>query len=784
MERVYISTKEQILKANLAEIKRPLKDNEVVKCLNDKQLDPHELFCEENKNAWRRILVVFSKYSFATKELAKAFAERAFRLFWPTLGLYEKSGTFRCRHYKGKDFKCPFKCSIINYHEMNQFIITDFSDLESHTLNCFLTQAKATGLTKEILDGAKSSEEYAKLREKLGFITLATPSFYNTQTKEHKEESNRLLAEHAVPVDQVLQQCNNLCAGELLRVLQLECSKGLFVEILENTDNEVQCISMIYASQIALIADFGDCIFIDSMHAATAGGMKLMNIIVIDSNYRSRLAAQQLCKSESQEHVEIFIDFIRRMVQTHAKKVWEPRCIAADGAEALHQPFTRNWPNVQQLYCFYHRTRNASTLKGHMPALGADQRQKVVKLFKSDMLYPSVQRHEKIMSYFGEVESLLDESDTPEKSKAEQESIATTKKTLGKLKNYLDTQCPALRECFTGGSISTGRVEGENAIIRREKAPWALIVNITKRIEREKWFDNDIFSPGENDEFLRFIGNCRQITPGCRRRMRTTYKQCNQFSIMTTTEDSIVVAKNRREQQNSFTISHKHDIPTCSCGQQNTLGFPCIHMFCAAREGLLQLTTRYVHPRFLYTTERTEEVPPDDYQSKVIVKHRQFSPPAGKSKQTIAEMNLKLPSNNPEIDRIILNDGLAETKDILGAAKETFKRITAIIQQTHNTKDALSLLDYLQGLEEQLIDGETERGAAQQSASKPGAGEQTDQEHDTVSYPTSKEKLFRGGGKKVDRAYKKHSGKRPTDHHVEEIDVGIVAPPISKISKH
>ena len=139
MERVFITTKEQILDANLVDIKHLFKNSVVVQCLNDKDLNPCELFSEDNKNAWRGILAVLSRYSFATKELAKAFAKCAFHLFWPTLGLCEKSGTFRCWHYKGKDFKYPFKCSIINYHEMNQFIITDFSDLEFHMLNCFLT---------------------------------------------------------------------------------------------------------------------------------------------------------------------------------------------------------------------------------------------------------------------------------------------------------------------------------------------------------------------------------------------------------------------------------------------------------------------------------------------------------------------------------------------------------------------------------------------------------------------------------------------------------------------
>ena len=144
----------------------------------------------------------------------------------------------------------------------------------------------------------------------------------------------------------------------MIKYLTLEKEKGLLSEMLFRSDGEQKvewCATHImWGGSQDLLRTHSNVIFCDSIWNVSKEKDHLLTIVVIDSDYKLKLAAMSLVHNEKEQDWENLFFWVKQKIPS-----FSPKCVVTDGASYIMSGF-RNAVDcgAQNIVCWWHQSKN------------------------------------------------------------------------------------------------------------------------------------------------------------------------------------------------------------------------------------------------------------------------------------------------------------------------------------------------------------------------------------------------------------------------------------------
>ena len=144
----------------------------------------------------------------------------------------------------------------------------------------------------------------------------------------------------------------------MIKYLTLEKEKGLLSEMIFRSDGEQKvewCATHImWGGGQDLLRTHSDVIFCDSIWNVSKEKDRLLTIVVIDSDYKLKLAAMSLVHNEKEQDWENLFFWVKQKIPS-----FSPKCVVTDGASYIMSGF-RNAVDcgAQNIVCWWHQSKN------------------------------------------------------------------------------------------------------------------------------------------------------------------------------------------------------------------------------------------------------------------------------------------------------------------------------------------------------------------------------------------------------------------------------------------
>jgi len=381
-------------------------------------------------------------------------------------------------------------------------------------------------------------------------------------------------------------------AEALVSFVEKKEQKGSFLWM----PGDVSSLNLMYKDGKALLSTHSDVIFCDSLWNVSTCGYFGLTIVVVDENYRIRLAAISITNAENQESWRKFFSWVKGLVPR-----FNPQCVVTDGAPYIYGGFTDVMGDkAQHIVCWWHLreiARNPGT------------RNKDVRGLLLRMMYASTVQ---------ELEYLRDRA----KGLVAKLKLRNNQSLLKKIEE--SASCAFIKlKVFTGGTLTNSFSESMNALLRKH----GLNTNYDM-ISVIQYLSNFIINRSYQDrrplflnpEFSRLIAEdtCQTVTKGalsyffhnvCSLTRRCAIRKADN-RVFTVSEEITFVAEDSTQMDKilEWTVDWSNaDQPKCSCNGLIYRGIPCQHIALCASSLQTVIPLCCFNKRFYYSSKYVED---------------------------------------------------------------------------------------------------------------------------------------------------------------------------------
>ena len=352
---------------------------------------------------------------------------------------------------------------------------------------------------------------------------------------------------------------------------------------------EVVTICLMWPIMKKFLSSHADVIFCDSIWNISFGGYHLLTIVILDDNFRLRLAAMCIVKEETGETWKEFFSFVKQRVPS-----FNPQCVISDGAAYIRSAFRDVMgSSATYIICWWHRRKNLSFKQGYEWELSRAM---------LSLSYASNDREIRVLS----LKALLIGAKMKKKDSNVIEKIKeSTKTAFIKMK------------LFCGGTLTNSYSESVNSLLRNAglKPPNSIyqsLCNLTSFCEtRSNSFrlpfpfkankavdailSHDVTHTLTNGALNTFQDDVRkaQATCSCTRSplndriffVREKVTMVNEFGV-------------KLRKYVKWRVDWNDEVPNCTCNGATYRGLPCKHIAITARPANRRIPLACFNRRF------------------------------------------------------------------------------------------------------------------------------------------------------------------------------------------
>lgn len=533
-------------------------------------------------NVYVEGMTKLTSYAFENSDDAdlalKIVVQRAFRVISVThKNTYKNSLTFRCSKMEStndeedseyklfvKEFFSegfsfiPCKCAwnaVLAYNEpTKRYYFNSITPLYCHVSGCFRGTVHnpliLIDFGKDRLDIRMLSTFNKLLSEKVGIIISPESirrHFNHIRNKELKDAQYPELPEHP-ELDKEDQK--------VIQTLDILKLTGVLQDFDYSVSGEtIDFLAFISREQVEVVAKFGDLIFIDGTYKTNNEKYILLNFVVTDDNNRSIIGATAFTKAETIDAYTKFLKFIRKNVPF--KRL--PLCLISDGAQAIHKAVADTFPYARHIYCAFHLIREDKKFVTDKPKK-SDRRGRQNTTPNTD---PQEQQNTTPNTDSQERQNITPNTDSQEQEKSAKKAACEDQRMIIKyyincmlittsinrineivkiLEGEMDKEGSLIakdvieriighaingarpyQDVFTGGAVSSSRVEGMNSLLKRQGmcGSTPFIEAVTKcvylsmdQMNARNIIRNKIWYYADDNDFLNFFNEDIGVSDG------------------------------------------------------------------------------------------------------------------------------------------------------------------------------------------------------------------------------------------------------------------------------
>jgi len=384
-----------------------------------------------------------------------------------------------------------------------------------------------------------------------------------------------------------------------LSLIEGEDNARTFFEI-NRADPTTATVNFMWPTGARLLATHSDVIFCDSMWDCSSDRDYLLTIVVIDKDYKLRLAAAALSTRENEESWKMFFSWVKKCVPE-----FNPQCFVSDDASYIHSAFDKCInPSAFHITCWWHKSKRTTD----KTPLETKYRKRILSQAYDD-------KPEDIDKEF---DAIRDEIN---KSRIRQ---ITKDKLLSLLKKRKDQAFVKLK-VFSGGTLSNSFAESINSRLRslgiNIKSDRMRTIGILREYCKKKapYYQSfkyrDELSKIMTDEVIHdiSIGVLTKETMV----MRGVKKKCKVISAQGSTakvNERVDINRNGVKLSKNVTWDVTWNMETqrvhCSCNELTYGGIPCKHIICAALDNAFKIPLSCFNPRFFDNSDEASAALP------------------------------------------------------------------------------------------------------------------------------------------------------------------------------
>lgn len=471
---------------------------------------------------------------------------------------------------------CKWRAILSRDGNSKRYYFSKISPLQDHCLSCFTNKAKASAnlidLAKDKLDLKELTAFNKLLVAKLGIRVTNEEIRRNLAYKRWRGSKSTVAFEKFCP----LKYRNTLSLEDrkILGALTLRKMKGEIDFQYKVSGNELDYIACISRAQMESIATYGELLYIDGTYKVNKRKYVVLNLVVVNNHNRSVIGATAFVKSESTESYKNFLLFVKQKVAF--KRM--PICLISDGALAIHNAVLEVFPYVKHIYCVFHLIREGKIF-GQKKGLVDKEKKKEIRLLVKKMLTASSM--DQVLKLKTTLENL-----------GQQNEYNLIEGRLIELIGHAINGSKPFQEVFTGNTIASSRVEGQNALFKRiglnsSSTLFNCIMAILNLVEdqtnAQESGDSDSWKFLKDESFLKTLENEIGITDEATDRMHKEYTLSKSVGyIVTEIETNMFNVEHINNEGEIIKHSVLLDGATIRCQSCPGLGHPCRHAFVVA----------------------------------------------------------------------------------------------------------------------------------------------------------------------------------------------------------
>mgnify|MGYP004703151233 FL=1 len=369
----------------------------------------------------------------------------------------------------------------------------------------------------------------------------------------------------------------------------MEKEKGLLSEMLFRSDGEQKvewCATHImWGGSQDLLRTHSDVIFCDSIWNVSKEKDRLLTIVVIDSDYKLKLAAMSLVHNEKEQDWENLFFWVKQKIPS-----FSPKCVVTDGASYIMSGF-RNAVDcgAQNIVCWWHQSKNCEKSKGHD------------RFLKSILL---------AISYCENAEEIDEAVSIFQEKMVEYHPKNSSMLNAALLRNLASAFINL--KVFTGNTITNSYAESVNAQLHRfgiemQGTHLDQLILLQHFVASKSQTKLSTFDPQpliglfENDVFVRVTNGVLSLMVEKLKLAKQTCKLVEETDEHFKVEQLIKCTKNDWIFQKTvhWIVSWNHTAITCSCNGLTYGGVPCLHLLVTAWKKSKKIPLSCFNPRFM-----------------------------------------------------------------------------------------------------------------------------------------------------------------------------------------
>ena len=359
-----------------------------------------------------------------------------------------------------------------------------------------------------------------------------------------------------------------------LTLIQNGDKANTFFEV-DPSDSSTVTISLIWPLGADLLGSHSDVIFCDSAWESTDQRDSLLTMVVIDKDYKLRLAAAAITTHECLLSWKMFFTFVKRCVPKFC-----PECFVSDDASYIHNAFKQCInPKVVDIICWWHKSKTIKDKTG------------LVKYYGMRILS---------QAYANKTEEAESEFDKLSEEISKRKMDDVSKKYLLSLLENRRHQIFIKLTVFTGGTLCNSNAESINSRLRsygiNEKTERIEIISILRQHCPDVPKNFKPITAAAAGELLNIMTEevIEKISTGVLIRERMVMRQVKENCTVSSAAGQLIKIQEQVNIVNEYgthlsrfvawdvTWNIASGRPHCSCNALVHAGVPCNHIILAA----------------------------------------------------------------------------------------------------------------------------------------------------------------------------------------------------------
>ena len=373
---------------------------------------------------------------------------------------------------------------------------------------------------------------------------------------------------------------------KFLSLIKAEDNAYTFFEI-KRDDPTIATVNFMWPEGAQLLATHSDVIFCDSMWDCNSEKDFLLTIVVIDKNYKLRLAAAALSTRESEEPWKMFFSWVKRCVPE-----FNPKCFVSDDASYIHSAFDKCInPSAFHITCWWHKSKRSV------------ERSPSERKYRNKILN---------LAYDGDPKEIDKEFNEIARDIIKSKMLKTTKSRLLSLLKKRKEQVFVKLKLFTGGTLSNSFAESINSRLRslgiNTKNGRMTVITILREYCKQKicckpFKDVEELSRIMTEEVIHKISN--GVLTKEMKLMRQVRRNCDVISAQRNAakvNERVDIVRNGVHLSTDIawdvTWNMESQRVHCTCNELTYGGIPCKHIILAALDNDFKIPLSCFNPRF------------------------------------------------------------------------------------------------------------------------------------------------------------------------------------------